>query len=157
MRDKLRTSLTHGLLIVNALCSWLKHAISPPLRAFTAWEAWRRASGGGEKKKNTCQIAATTEDLTFKMSHTKPLLMPGEVENLRRRSTADPTGELNLFQLVSFVPVMQSHVLGPCSKFGVSVWLQTTHLYAWIYKVSVYSKQCNKYTIQVCGLFKTRN
>lgn len=113
------------LLAVNVFGDWLKQDIPPPLRVFPAWEAWRAA------RKTTCQIAATSEDLTFKMSYRKPLLMPGEVENRQRRSTADPIGEIFLFQSISCA--LCSHMFWAHSKFGVSVWLQTTNIYALIY------------------------
>lgn len=59
------------------------------------------------------------------MSHTKPLLMPGEVENLRRMSTADPGGEVVLFQSVCLC----SHTfLGPFDVWCFCVATNHSHL-----------------------------
>lgn len=111
-----------GLPVVDVCGGWLKPGVPPPLRVFTAWKAWRAA------RETTSQIVATAEELAFKMSYTKPLLMPGDVENVRRRSTADPTGEVNLFQSVCFVRLTQSHVRGPFNVWSLCLAPNGSHL-----------------------------
>lgn len=82
------------------------------------------------------------------MSHTKPLLMPGEVENLQRKSTADPTGELNRFQLVCLVRYAAT-CSGPIQTLEFLCGSEPLTLTHWFFFKSVCT--C------LCGLFKMRN